>query len=110
MVLAYFGLNGLFTAVAYGCCGAPAAGLQRRAVRVAELFDCLVHSIVQVCISWIGMGAIHLVAAVATPPAKYPDLITYMFICFSAGHFVLTWLVIVWIQMTGRFEAKSHTE
>eukprot|EP00658_Telonema_sp_P-2_P070237 TRINITY_DN59815_c0_g1_i2.p1 TRINITY_DN59815_c0_g1~~TRINITY_DN59815_c0_g1_i2.p1 ORF type:complete len:525 (-),score=112.50 TRINITY_DN59815_c0_g1_i2:200-1774(-) len=90
----YFCTVGLFSAVAVGFCGLPASWDMKG---------------VAMGVSLMGMGTIHVIQAVWTPPARYPDLVTYMFICFSAAHFFTAWALVSYKQLSSLLSSpKSH--
>jgi len=50
-------------------------------------------------VSVLGMFACHILAAVAKPPARYPDIFTYMFVGWSFLHVFCAWLALTWAQL-----------
>uniref|UniRef100_A0A7S1J2K8 Alpha-1,3-glucosyltransferase n=1 Tax=Eutreptiella gymnastica TaxID=73025 RepID=A0A7S1J2K8_9EUGL len=59
-------------------------------------------------LSSLGMVGIHIAAAVVTPPAKYPDIITMAFTVYAFGHFFLAYLVYNVLQW--RFLGRAGVE
>ena len=76
--LAYFASIGLFITLSSVVCG-PVPYTRRWLLTTSN----------------VGMLIIHLISMSWTPPAKYPDLVTYMFVCFSALHFLGAWVATV---------------
>ena len=58
-------------------------------------------------LSTLGMVGIHMAAAVITPPAKYPDIITMAFTVYAFGHFFLAYLAYNVLQW--RFLGRADT-
>jgi len=51
-------------------------------------------------VSFLGMSVIHMIAAVKDPPARYPDLFTYMFVGWSFLHIFFALIILSWLQLS----------
>jgi alpha-1,3-glucosyltransferase len=62
-------------------------------------------------LSAVGMVALHCAARMVPPPARYPDIHSYLFCAYACAHFCAAWLALqVWhvCQLLGLAESESE--